>query len=151
MRKVIYSLISLIILMCFFGCATTGLLPKSASEIDFENRVEGKTGWSRYEEFVVFNSVDLKTVYEAAKAGLAEADFALINADLSKQTVLGEHGITIHDWNVIAGIYFREIKDGVEVKVIVEGSKDIGFSGDVTGSNWTVKIIKGMREYIASN
>jgi hypothetical protein len=32
--------------------------------------------------------------------------------------------------------------------VIVEGSKDIGFSGDVTSDGWTGKILKGMRDYL---
>ncbi len=32
--------------------------------------------------------------------------------------------------------------------MIVEGSKDIGFSGDVTSDGWTGKILKGMRDYL---
>lgn len=32
--------------------------------------------------------------------------------------------------------------------VIVEGSKDIGFSGDVTSGGWGGEILKGMREYL---
>ena len=62
--------------------------------------------------------------------------------------VVGEHGMTMHDWNIIAGVYFKKYDNDVKVKVIVEGSKDIGFSGDVTSDGWTGKILKGMREYL---
>lgn len=61
---------------------------------------------------------------------------------------IGEHGMTAHDWNVIGGVYFRERDQDTQVKVIVEGSKDIGFSGDVTSDGWTGKILKGLRDYL---
>jgi len=145
--------IVLVLLMCSLlnGCASLNSLPKSAKDIDFSSRKEGKTGWSRYEEYATFESVDLKTVYEAAKVGLADAKFTLKKADYDKGVVMGEHGITLYDWNVIAGIYMNEVPNGVEVKVHVEGSKDIGFMGDVTGGNWTGEILKGMRTYISEH
>ncbi len=61
---------------------------------------------------------------------------------------MGEHGITLHDWNVIAGIYLKGEDKTVRVLVIAEGSKDFGFSGDVTGDGWTGKIIDGIRQYL---
>lgn len=123
-------------------------LPQRAAEIDFGSRVEGKTGWSEYQQFYTFKNHAVDEVYEAAKAGLAHAGFALVKADFSNRTVIGRHGITLHDWNVVAGIYMDEDGQDTGVKIIVEGSKDIGFSGDVTGDNWTGKIIEGMRAYI---
>jgi len=62
--------------------------------------------------------------------------------------VIGEHGMTAHDWNVIGGVYFKERHQDTQVKVIIEGSKDIGFSGDVTSEGWTGKILKGLRDYL---
>ena len=38
------------------------------------------------------------------------------------------------------------MSQGTKVKVIVEGSKDIGFSGDLTSDGWTGKILKGIRQ-----
>ena len=38
--------------------------------------------------------------------------------------------------------------DSAKVKVIVEGSKDLGFSGDVTSDGWTGKILKEMTQYL---
>ncbi len=57
----------------------------------------------------------------------------------------GKHGITLHDWNIVAGIYYKRAGQGIEVLVQVEGSKDTGFSGDVTGDGWTGKILNAMR------
>ena len=37
------------------------------------------------------------------------------------------------------------------MKVVVEGSKDTGFSGDVTGDSWAGKILIAMREYLNQN
>jgi hypothetical protein len=126
-------------------------LPQSASEVEFENQPEGKTGWSRYEESATLQSIDLRTAYDAAKAGMADAGFVLQKADYAKGVVLGEHGMTWNDWNVIAGVYLHEIQSATEVRVIVQGSKDIGLSGDTTGDTWTGKILKGIRSFVAAN
>lgn len=131
--------------MALSSCATVSMLPKSASEVDFNSR-EGKTGWSQYQHVETFKGRTSSQVYDAAKIGLGDAGFSLRSADLGAGAVIGEHGMTAHDWNVIAGVYFKPVSQGTKVKVIVEGSKDIGFSGDVTSDGWTGKILKGMRQ-----
>jgi hypothetical protein len=136
-----------IAIFAFSGCASVSMLPKSVSEVSFET-AEGKTGWSKYEHVETFYGYNAKQVYEAAKVGLGNAGFSLRIADISKGLVIGEHGMTAHDWNVIGGVYFRELDQATQVKVIVEGSKDIGFSGDVTSDGWTGKILKGLRDYL---
>jgi len=136
-----------IAIFAFSGCASVSMLPKSVSEVSFET-AEGKTGWSKYEHVETFHGYNAKQVYEAAKVGLGNAGFSLRIADISRGLVIGEHGVTAHDWNVIGGVYFRELDQATQVKVIVEGSKDIGFSGDVTSDGWTGKILKGLRDYL---
>ena len=130
------------------GCASTRSLPESADVAGFDSGVEGKTGWSEYQEVATFPGVSLRDGFDAAKAGLGDAGFALRKADFEKRMVVGAHGMTAHDWNVVAGVYLREIPEGVQAKVHVEGSKDIGFSGDATSGAWTGEILKGMRKYI---
>jgi hypothetical protein len=130
------------------GCASMNSLPQSADEVDFDSGVEGKTGWSAYEEITTFPGVTMRDAFDAAKAGLGDAGFALRKADYEKRMVLGAHGMTAHDWNVVAGVYLRSVAEGVQAKVHVEGSKDIGFSGDATSGAWTGQILKGMRKYI---
>ena len=130
------------------GCATVAMLPDSVNEVNFA-AAEGKTGWSQYREVREFSGVAIDDVYNAAKAGLGRAGFALLSADKSRGDVVGEHGITWHDWNVIAGVYFKKTPGGVSVAVLAEGSKDAGFSGDVTGDAWTGKILNAMEDYLA--
>jgi hypothetical protein len=131
------------------GCATKSMLPGSASEAEFDGK-EGKTGWSQYRHVETFHGYSIDQVYEASKVGLGNAGFSLLEADKRNGVVIGEHGMTMHDWNVIAGVYFKKVNTGTKVLVIAEGSKDIGFSGDVTSDGWTGKILKGLREYLNS-
>lgn len=140
----------ILVFILFFtaGCATLSSLPQDASDVDFTPRQEGKTGWSEYQEIAFFPNISPEVAYQAAKAGLGEAGFSLRQADFDKRTVMGAHGMTAHDWNIVAGVYYKPENGGCWVKVVVEGSKDIGFSGDATSGAWTQKILKGMRDYI---
>lgn len=133
------------------GCATVSMLPNSSGEIRFGESAEGKTGWSSYREEARFRDTPPSLVLEAAKAGLGDAGFALRRVDVANGVVFGEHGMTAHDWNIVAGVYFKADADDTLVAVMVEGSKDIGFSGDVTGNGWTGRILKGMRNYMADS
>lgn len=123
------------------------MVPKDVSEVDFDGP-EGKTGWSQYQQVKTFYGYNADQIYEAAQIGLGSSGFALRFADKSKGTVIGEHGMTMHDWNVIAAVYFKEVDDNTKVKIIAEGSKDIGFSGDVTSDGWTGKILRAMHQYL---
>lgn len=125
------------------------MLPDDVSDVSFDSP-EGKTGWSKYEHVEFFPNYNTEQVFAAAKVGLGDAGFALRKADITKGIAIGEHGMTLHDWNVIAGVYFKAIERGTKVKVIVEGSKDIGFSGDVTSGGWSGEILKGIRDYLNS-
>ena len=140
-------LLSAIVSLILTGCASVNMLPRNATLADF-TAPEGKTGWSKYEHLERFPGYKPDQIYEAAKVGLSVAGFSLRSADLSKGIVVGEHGMTAHDWNVIAGVYFKEADGILTVKIIVEGSKDIGFSGDVTSDGWTGKILKAMRDHL---
>lgn len=129
------------------GCATISMLPNSAADIEFDSP-EGKTGWSQYQQILDFPGYNADQIYDAAKVGLGSAGFALRRAEKSRGVVIGEHGMTAHDWNILAGVYFVTVGSNTKVKVIIEGSKDIGFSGDVTSDGWSGKILKGMREHL---
>lgn len=135
---------SLLALLVLSGCVGLSAFQDSAAEVDF-NGPEGKTGWSKYEQNVFFQGVTSQAVYEAAKDAMGAAGFALRRADFSSGIVVGEHGMTLHDWNIMAAVYFRQEVNGVRVRVQAEGSKDIGFSGDVTGGGWTGSLINLMR------
>ncbi|MGM0695139.1 MAG: hypothetical protein ACQEUN_17325 [Pseudomonadota bacterium] len=147
MKVIIRFVSTAIFAFSLTGCASVSMLPQNASEVNFDT-TEGKTGWSKYEQVETFQGYSLDQVYSAAKVGIGSAGFSLRLADKSKRIVLGEHGMTMHDWNVIAGVYLRERPDATQAKVIIEGSKDIGFSGDVTSDGWSGKILREMRRYL---
>ncbi len=140
-----FSLIALVFLLS--GCATLSMLPQSASEVNFSTQTQGKTGWSKYEGISFFKGVGEKTCYLAAKSGLVYARFRISKESYEKRFVLGEHGMTAYDWNIVAGVYIQPEAEGCSAKLIVEGSKDIGFKGDATASNWTQIIFQGMKQY----
>lgn len=147
----LFGLTFLVMTCLSAGCASTSMLPRSAAEADFESGVEGKTGWSKYQELARFDGITTEQALNAAKIGLGAADFALVSANRDLGVVMGQHGMTMHDWNIVAGVYFRERSEGCDVKVIVEGSKDIGFSGDATSGGWTGRILNGMRSALGSS
>ena len=109
--------------------------------------MEEGVGWSKYEGISFFKGVDEKTCYLAARSGLVYARFRIRKESYEKRFVLGEHGITAYDWNIVAGVYIQPEAEGCSAKLIVEGSKDIGFKGDATAANWTQIIFQGMKQY----
>jgi hypothetical protein len=137
----------LFVILLISGCSSINSLPQSASEISFDG-AEGKTGWSEWQEELFIKDIDVRTAYMASKYGMSHAGFTIKRANFSDRMVLGEHGITAYDWNVVAGVYVMEQSDGCSIKVIVEGSKDIGFWGDMTAKSWPQEIFEGIRNYI---
>lgn len=130
------------------ACVSISSMPQSANEVDFSSDLEGRTGFSQYEEVYFLKGVDKRTAYLASKEGLSEAGFTIKKASFENGMAIGEHGLTAYDWNVVAGVYVKEAPKGTDVKIIVEGSKDVGFWGDMTAKSWPQEIFKGMKDYI---
>ncbi|MFH0793712.1 MAG: hypothetical protein V2A74_06735 [bacterium] len=131
------------------GCASLSSLPRSTSEVDFDTANEGKIGWSRYQRSFFFPGIDKTTALEAARVSLTKLEFAIKKENLEDGFVLGEHGMTLYDWNVVAGVYIKETKEGCHAKVIAQGSYDVGFAGDATATDWPRDILWSMRDYIS--
>lgn len=131
------------------GCASVSALPKDASAIDFSSQAFGQTGWAQHQDSLFVRGIDRQTAFLAAKDGLSVASFTLKEGDPARGFVKGERGMTLYDWNVVAGVYFAPVNDGFAFKVIAEGSKDVGFWGDATGSSWPQDILRGIQNYIA--
>ncbi len=98
----------ILLILIVQSCATISMLPENASMVNFDD-TEGKTGWSQYKHFETFHGYTVDQVYEASKVGLGNAGFSLRKANKSDGYVMGEHGMTMHDWNIIAGVYFKEV------------------------------------------
>lgn len=144
-----YKLVSIAILLLLnAGCASINSLPQSSKSANFNPTNEGRTGWSKYEEVFFLKGVDKRTAYLAAKSGLSDAGFTIKRANYEEAFAIGEHGMTKYDWNIVAGVYIKEAPEGSSVKIQVQGSKDLGFWGDMTDKSWPQEIFKSMRNYI---
>jgi len=109
-------------------------MPQSADEIDFSTDRVGDTGWAEWQESITVWAASREELFSAAKYALAVHDYEVKRGEIGKGMVIGEHGMTAFDWNIVAGIYFKEQDDGkYKVRILIEGSKDIGFGGDDTG------------------
>lgn len=140
-------LLSMLSLLFITGCASRTGVPANATQVDFSGK-EGKIGWSEYAENARFKNVELERFFEAAKSGMAAGGFTLKEANKETHTLIGEHGMTAHDWYVDAGIYYKQDKQDIIARVQIQGSKDIGFNGDSTGDAWAGKILNGIRAYL---
>lgn len=129
---------TMITFACLVSCVSVSRLPQS----------RGRSGGPKYQEETLLKGVSFDKAYDSAKSGLGAPSFVLKRADKSQGVVKGEHGITLNDWNAVAGVYLRQEAEGVRALVVVEGSKDIDFRGDSTSFAWTAEIIEGMRAYL---
>ena len=115
------TLSMVLLAMACTGCVSINSLPSSVHEADIDNTVGGKTGWSRYEASDFFPGVDKRTALGAARRGLNGAGFTVKKDNPKDGYIIGEHGITMYDWNVVSGVYVQEAEDGCCV-----GSAGIG-------------------------
>ena len=130
------------------ACESLDSVPQRAAEVNFEPSAVDNTRLARSEEIAFFRGVDIRTAYSAGKEGLEAAGFAIKRESFERKAIVGEHQITLLDWNIVAGVYLKEQQDGTVAKVVVQRSKDLGWSNYKTGGNWPKRILMGMRIYI---
>jgi len=134
-------------LTCLFllgGCASLNDVPASAAEVDFDGE-QGHTGWAKYERTTVLRDLSLKDAFVAGEKALGFSKFELRKSEPANAVVIGEHGATPFDYNIIAAIYFRQVGRDVKVRIHVQASKDIGFLGDATERNWTLELENALK------
>lgn len=118
------------------SCVSLSDLPQSAAEVDFDDGASGDTGWAEWQSGLVVRAESDDAMAEAAAYALTTHGYEVARTDLEGGAVMGEHGMTDHDWNIVAGIYFLRAEDGLyRVRIIVEGSKDFGITGDATSGD----------------
>lgn len=121
------------------GCASVSEFPASAQEVNFDGE-QGHTGWAKYEKTTVLTNTRLKDALAAGEKALVASRFDLRKTDAIGGVVIGEHGATPFDYNIIAALYFRQEAKNVRVRIHVQASRDIGFLGDATDRNWTLEL-----------
>jgi hypothetical protein len=129
-------LILILVALALAGCASVSEFPTSAADVDFDGE-QGHTGWAKYERTFLLKSISVGQVLPAAEKALAASNFDVRKSDAMGAVVIGEHGATPVDYNIIAALYFRQTGKDVRVRIHVQASRDIGFLGDATDRNWT--------------
>lgn len=129
------------------GCASRSSLPDGVAEVDF-NAPAGKVGWAQYERTEFYQGITIQRFRELAAQSLRQGNFEVLRDDPLAGCVQGEHGATRFDWNVMAGIYYRQEKGGVRARFVIEASKDIGIFGDKTDRDWITELNGRIRVHL---
>lgn len=135
MRTILIALSALMLT----ACVTQGSLPDTVGEIDFK-APSGKVGWAKYERTEFYPSLSTARYRALAIDALRQTRFLVFLDNPSSGCIKAEHGATRFDWNIMAGVYYRQESGGVRVRYIIEASKDIGFFGDKTDRDWISEI-----------
>ena len=146
--KHLLLLLTVLNLQACMSFASLDSLPQDSQEVSFKLGGEGKIGEARYSSIKSF-SFEPGIAYQYAKAALTENGFRVMMSDKENLTILGEHGMTPYDWNVVAGVYIKNLQNSDSIiRLIVQGSKGrVRVRGDVTGSNWTKDIFESLEQY----
>ncbi len=136
MRSLLLSTLCLPLLV---GCAGMNDLPANAAEANFDGE-QGHTGWARYERTTLLKDTRLDAALAAGERALTFSKFEIRKVDPAGAVVVGEHGATPYDYNIMAAIYFRQEGRDVRARLHVQASRDIGFLGDATERNWTKEL-----------
>jgi hypothetical protein len=129
------------------GCASTSTLPQTNTFMALGDD-QGNLELGCYKENVVFENANKMQVMDAIKAGLKKEGFKPTLTDDAEGVVFGEHGMTLHNLNIIAGLYIQEIGRDTRVVIVVRSSKKIGFSKESTDAMWSGRILQSMRDYL---
>lgn len=134
------------------ACASVQSMPQTADQVVWDAAI-GDTGWAEWQEELVIEDTNSEEMFRSARIALGESSFSFERGSAATGTAIGQRGMTAHDWNVIAGVYFRPLADNegdFQVRILVEGSKDIGFSGDATSAPWAQMIANSLYRQFAA-
>lgn len=141
----VFRVAGLMVALASAGCISyVEDVPASVAEVDFGGS-QGHTGWARYERTSLLRNTRLADALRGGEKALAAHDFALRKSDLAAAVVVGEHGETSWDRNIIAAIYFRQEGEDVRVRIHVQASRGVGFFGHQADPDWTAYLDAALR------
>jgi hypothetical protein len=134
---------ALMLASTLLGCATTASLPQAPSEVVLNPSRFEQGYWPRYTASATIERATVTELFALAKAALTSNRFTVAREDPVQGVVMGEHGMTLMYWNVMAGIYLTQNGNDVLVQVVTVGSKDIGFV-ELAPSDFPAKILNSL-------
>jgi hypothetical protein len=154
-RSQFVAFLVLFLYLLLAACASVTDLPGSAGEVSFVDHVAGVPPLREFDYCGNYLNANKEAVFEAVKFALIKQKFAIQRADFDKGVVRAEHGVSSYDWNIVTGIYFKEIPTGVAVKIIVRTSVSTSLyveerarEGSITAREWLEKILASMEAFL---
>lgn len=130
------------------GCASVENLPTMAREVGVHSFDDEKIVKWDHEDCILLEQTDMQTAFRAAKHSLTANGFSIERARFDDGAVLGEHGVSAHYWNLVAGVYFHQQQKGVAFTVIVIPSHTSSLVKDRPGpARWRRRIFDEIESY----
>jgi hypothetical protein len=126
------------------GCASVSEFPTSAAEVDFDGS-QGHTGWAKHERTFLLRNTQLKDALPAAAKALRASQFVVVSSDPQGAVVMGEHGETTNEHNLVAALYFRPAGNDLRVRIQVQASRGLGFLFHQVEPNWDWELEVALR------
>lgn len=126
------------------GCASVDEFPTNAAEVDFDGS-QGHTGWAKHERTFLLRNTQLKDALPAAAKALTAAQFVVVKSDPEGAVVMGEHGETTNEHNLVAALYFRPVGNDLRVRIQVQASRGLGFLFHQVEPNWDWELEVALR------
>lgn len=133
------------------GCASVEKLPTSAAEVAFTDHVSGTPKSREHDQCLFYNGVKADQALEAAKYSFIRNKFSVKKASIAGGVITAEHGMTSRDWNIVAGIYFREVDNkGIAVKTMVKMAVTTSLyqADNITAKDWVGRLSHEFTSYL---
>lgn len=124
-----------VLLAALCGCANIARvesLPRAAADVRFDDiakagaRQDG--GWNLqtdYEHYFEVDGTAVDSVHAAVLEALKRSRYTVVRDDKAAGVVQGERGLTMGEWNAVAGVYWRQAAGLVQVYVRTEITQDV--------------------------
>ncbi len=126
------------------GCASVSEFATSAAEVDFDGE-QGHTGWAKHERAFLLRNTKLSDALPAAAKALRASQFVVVSSDPQGAVVMGEHGETTNEHNLVAALYFRPAGEDLRVRIKVQAARGLGFLFHQVEPNWDWELETSLR------
>jgi hypothetical protein len=93
-----------------------GQLPDEATDIEFDEDIDGQTGYRTAERSHTFEGAHRETAFAAARAALVHQNYNVIVIDITNGAVIGKRAAS----TLFAGIYVSDSEADAQARIIVK-------------------------------
>jgi hypothetical protein len=93
-------------------------LPDEAADVDFDEDIDGQTGWRTAERSHTFEGAHREMTFDAARAALVHQNYNVVVIDIDNGAVIGKRGAS----SLVAGIYVSDAEVDAQARIIVKSA-----------------------------